>query len=65
MAYFIQQNTGFVYFLTTLSLIVKPYWILLILAVSPMVPAIPVHAHPTLDNVERQPATFNAYDSII
>ena len=65
MAYFIQQNTGFVYFLTTLLLIVKPYWILLILAVSPMVPAIPVHAHPTLDNVERQAVSFNAYDSII
>ena len=65
MAYFIQQNTGFVYFLTTLALIAKPSWILLILAVSPMVPAIPVHAHPTLDNVERQAVSFTAYDSII
>ena len=65
MADFVQQNTGFVYFLTTLSFIVKPYSTLLILAVSSMVRAIPAHAHATLDNVECQPTSFNAYDSIV
>ena len=65
MAVFVRQNTDFAYFLTTLSFVVKPYSILLILAVSSMVPAIPVHAHPTLDNVECQAASFNACDSIV
>jgi hypothetical protein len=65
MAIFVRTNTGFATHLTTLSLVVKPYSILLILAVSSRVPAIPVHAHPTLDNVERQPLSFNACDSVI